>query len=129
MEEERNKNNINQVVLEGNVGGFGTPFETQNGKKRMRFDLAQTRGGNTQYVPIVLPTGLVNTYGENIQKGDWLSIKGSINTFNKQTEDNGKTYNSKVVEIIALEIEDKKLNKTYTSDGNVIDNSKSEMER
>lgn len=129
MNEEKNKNNINQVVLEGNVGGFGTPYEVANGKKRLRFDLAQTRGGRTQFVPIILPTQLVETYGKEIKKGDWVSITGSINTYNKEVEKDGKTLTTKSVDIIAFEIEDKKQKITYQADGQVIDNSREEMER
>jgi len=129
MNEEKNKNNINQVVLEGNVGGYGTPYEVANGKKRLRFDLAQTRGGRTQFVPIILPTQLVETYGKEIQKGDWISITGSINTYNKEIEKDGKTLNTKGVDIIAFEIEDKKQKITYQADGQVINNAREEMER
>lgn len=129
MNEEKNKNNINQVVLEGNVGGFGTPYEVANGKKRLRFDLAQTRGGRTQFVPIILPTQLVETYGKEIKKGDWVSITGSINTYNKEVEKDGKTLTTKSVDIIAFEVEDKKQKITYQADGQVIDNSREEMER
>jgi len=129
MNEEKNRNNINQVVLEGNVGGFGTPYEVANGKKRLRFDLAQTRGGRTQFVPIILPTQLVETYGKEIKKGDWVSITGSINTYNKEVEKDGKTLTTKSVDIIAFEIEDKKQKITYQADGQVINNSREEMER
>lgn len=129
MNEEKNKNNINQVVLEGNVGGFGTPYEVANGKKRLRFDLAQTRGGRTQFVPIILPTQLTETYGKEIKKGDWISITGSINTYSKEIEKDGKTLTTKGVDIIAFEIEDKKKKITYQSDGQVVNNTKEEMER
>lgn len=131
MENEEKK--VNQYsakgIFSGNVANIGTPYETANGKKRMRFDLAQNRNNGTQFFSIILPTKLVETYGQEIQKGDWLTIEGTINSVPKKFEKDGKTINTKEMEFVAQEIEDRTHNKKYISDGQVIDNSKNEMER
>ncbi len=124
-----NKYVRNQVELEGNVANFGTPYSTGNDKKRMRFTIAQNRNDNTQFIPIILPTKLVETYGKNIQKGDWLSVKGSINSYQKKVEKNGKEFNEQEVDIIALEIENKKTKEIYKSDGTITKREEKEMER
>lgn len=128
---ETNKKNQDSAmgIFSGNVANIGTPYETANGKKRMRFDLAQNRNNGTQFFSIIMPTKLVETYGQEIQKGDWLFIKGNINSVPKKIEKDGKTINTKEMEFVAQEIEDRTHNKTYISDGQVIDNSKNEMER
>ena len=76
--EKETRNSTNKFELEGNVGNISDIYTNQNGKKTLRFDLGQNNNGNTQFVPIVLKGELVNTYGSEIQKGDWLSIKGRI---------------------------------------------------
>ena len=121
MKEEKVKNNLNQFTLDGNVAGIGTPYKVLNEKMRMRFDLGQTRNGKTKFVPIVLPTKLVEIYGDKIEKGNWITVKGSINSYNKKIMKKDKEINSKEIDIIAFEIEDKKLNKIFKSDGTIID--------
>ena len=94
--------------------------------------MAQNNNGNTQYVPIVLRGELVNSYGNEIQKGDWISVKGRISTYQKDVERDGKTYKDKAIDILGFEITDRKNNKVYTSDGDIRDleeKSNSEMER
>ena len=117
-EKEREvRNSKNSFELEGNVANINNIYTNQNGKKMLRFDLAQNNNGNTQYVPIVLRGELVNTYGNEIQKGDWISVKGN---------------KDKAIDILGFEITDRKNNKVYTSDGQVQelkDKSKDEMER
>lgn len=130
MKEEKVKNNLNQFTLDGNVAGIGTPYKVLNEKMRMRFDLGQTRNGKTQFVPIVLPTKLVEIYGDKIEKGNWITVRGSINSYNKKIMKNDKEINSKEIDIIAFEIEDKKLNKIFKSDGTIIDKDNNKgMER
>lgn len=86
-EKEREvRNSKNSFELEGNVANINNIYTNQNGKKMLRFDLAQNNNGNTQYVPIVLRGELVNTYGIEIQKGDWISVKGRISTYTKDVE-------------------------------------------
>lgn len=122
------RNSKNKFELEGNVANISNIYTNQNGKKILRFDLAQNNNGNTQFVPIVLRGELVNTYGNEIQKGDWISVKGRISTYQKD----GKTYKDKAIDILGFEITDRKNNKVYTSDGQVQelqDKSKDEMER
>ena len=113
------RNSKNTFELEGNVANINDVYENQNGKKSLRFDLAQNNNGNTQFVPIVLKGDLVNTYGNEIQKGDWISVKGRINTYSKDVEKDGKTYKEKAIDILGFEITDRKNNKVYTSDGQV----------
>ena len=113
------RNSKNTFELEGNVGNINDVYENQNGKKSLRFDLAQNNNGNTQFVPIVLRGELVNTYGNEIQKGDWISVKGRIATYPKDIEKDGKTYKDKAIDILGFEITDRKNNKVYTSDGQV----------
>lgn len=129
--EERNvRNSVNKFELEGNVGNIGNVYVNKNGKQILRFDLGQNNNGNVQFVPIVLRGELVNSYGKEMQKGDWLSVKGRISSYTKDVEKDDKTYKDKVVEILGFEITDRKNNKVYTSDGQVRDlDSKEEMER
>ncbi|HIS11951.1 MAG TPA: single-stranded DNA-binding protein [Candidatus Onthocola stercoravium] len=126
------KNSKNRFELDGNVANISNVYTNQNGKKILRFDLAQNNNGNTQYVPIVLRGELVNSYGNEIQKGDWISVKGRISTYQKDVERDGKTYKDKAIDILGFEITDRKNNKVYTSDGDIRDleeKSNSEMER
>lgn len=126
------KKSKNRFELDGNVANISNVYTNQNGKKILRFDLAQNNNGNTQYVPIVLRGELVNSYGNEIQKGDWISVKGRISTYQKDVERDGKTYKDKAIDILGFEITDRKNNKVYTSDGDIRDleeKSNSEMER
>lgn len=129
MKDEKERFVRNQFVLEGNVSSFGKPYSRGNDKQRMRFTLAQTRNDNTQFVPIILPTKLVETYGKSIQKGDWLTVKGSINSYSKRIEKNGEEHNEQRVDIIALEVENKKTKQIYKSDGSIVAKEEKEMER
>lgn len=132
MNEEREmKNSINKFELEGNVGNIRDIYTNKNGKSSLRFDLGQNNNGNTQFVPIVIKGALVDTYGKEIEKGNWISVKGRISAFSKDVEKDGKTFKEKSVEILGFEITDRTNNKIYTSDGQTqdISNSKDEMER
>ena len=130
MEKER-RNAINKFELEGNVANINDIYVNPRGKKSLRFDLGQNNNGNTQYVPIVIKGDLVDTYGNDILKGDWLTIKGRISTYVKEVERNGNTYKNKVIEILGFEITNKDTNKVYTSDGQVHDlgTEKEDLER
>lgn len=128
------RNSRNSFELEGNVANINDIYNSQNGKQILRFDLAQNNNGNTQFVPIVLKGKLVNSYGNEIKKGDWISVKGRISTYSKDIERNGKTYKEKTIDILGFEITDRKNNKVYTSDGQVNElsnnkNVETEMER
>lgn len=116
-----NKNNYlkNKFELEGNVSNVQNVYVNKNGKKILRFDLAQKSGENTKFIPIVLKGDLVNSYGEEIKKGDWISVKGIISTYSKNVERDGKTYKDKAIDILAFEIIDKKNNKLYLSNGQI----------
>lgn len=129
--EREQRNSTNKFELEGNVGNIGDVFTNKNGKQTLRFDLGQNNNGNTQFVPIVLKGELVNSYGNEMQKGDWISVKGRISSYTKDVEKDGKTYKDKVVEILGFEITDRKNNKVYSSDGQVqdLENKNEEMER
>lgn len=130
--EKEVRNSRNKFELEGNVANIGNVYTNQNGKQTLRFDLAQNNNGNTQYVPIVLRGDLVNSYGNEIQKGDWISVKGRISTYQKDVEKDGKTYKDKAIDILGFEITDKRNNKVYTSDGQVREitaDKNEEMER
>ena len=95
MNEEREmKNSINKFELEGNVGNIRDIYTNKNGKSSLRFDLGQNNNGNTQFVPIVIKGALVDTYGKEIEKGNWISVKGRISAFSKDVEKDGKTINS-----------------------------------
>lgn len=130
--EKEVRNSKNSFELEGNVANISDIYTNQNGKKILRFDLAQNNNGNTQFVPIILRGELVNSYGNEIKKGDWISVKGRISTYTKDVEKNGKTYKDKAIDILGFEITDRKENKVYTSDGQVkeiTNNQDTEMER
>ena len=47
------RNSKNTFELEGNVANINDVYENQNGKKSLRFDLAQNNNGNTQFVPCI----------------------------------------------------------------------------
>lgn len=130
-EEKEIKKSTNKFELEGNIGNIRDIYTNKNGKLSLRFDLGQNNNGNTQFVPIVIKGALVDTYGKEIEKGNWISVKGRISTFSKDVEKDGKTFKEKTVEILGFEITDRTNNKIYTSDGQIqdISNSKEEMER
>lgn len=128
--EKEVRNSTNKFELEGNIATIRDIYTNNNGKKSLRFDLAQNTNGNTQFVPIVLKGELVNTYANDMSKGNWISVKGRINTYQKDIQRDGKTFKDKVVEIIGFEITDRTLNKVYSSDGQVNEITKNnEMER
>ena len=135
-EERIVRNSRNKFELEGNVANINEIYTNQNGKQILRFDLAQNNNGNTQFVPIVLRGELVNSYGKEIQKGDWISVKGRISTYLKDTEKDGMTFKEKAIDILGFEITNRINDKVYTSDGQIQELSKkketendSEMER
>ena len=117
--EKEVRNSRNSFELEGNVANINDIYTNQNGKKILRFDLAQNNNGNTQYVPIILRGDLVNSYGNEIQKGDWISVKGRISTYQKDVVKDGITYKEKAIDILGFEVTDRKNNKVYTSDGQI----------
>lgn len=129
--EKELRNSVNKFELEGNIGSVRDVYENQNGKKTLRFDIAQNNNGNTQFVPIVIKGELVNAYADEIEKGNWITVKGIITTYPKEIEKNGKTYKDKAIEILGFEIIDRTNNKIYLSDGQVkeISNNKEEQER
>ena len=131
--EKEMRNSRNSFELEGNVANINDIYTNQNGKKILRFDLAQNNNGNTQYVPIVLRGDLVNSYGNEIQKGDWISVKGRISTYQKDVVKDGITYKEKAIDILGFEVTDRKNNKVYTSDGQIhtktSNKEETEMER
>lgn len=131
--EKEVRNSRNNFELEGNVANINDIYTNQNGKKILRFDLAQNNNGNTQYVPIVLRGDLVNSYGNEIQKGDWISVKGRISTYQKDVVKDGITYKEKAIDILGFEVTDRKNNKVYTSDGQIhtktSNKEETEMER
>ena len=135
-EERIVRNSRNKFELEGNVANINEIYTNQNGKQILRFDLAQNNNGNTQFVPIVLRGELVNSYSKEIQKGDWISVKGRISTYLKDTEKDGMTFKEKAIDILGFEITNRINDKVYTSDGKIqeLSNKKetendSEMER
>ena len=129
--EKEVRNSVNKFELEGNIGSIRDVYENQNGKKTLRFDIAQNNNGNTQFVPIVIKGELVNAYADEIEKGNWITVKGIITTYPKEIEKNGKTYKDKAIEILGFEIIDRTNNKIYSADGQVqeISKNKDEQER
>ena len=117
--EKELRNSRNSFELEGNVANISDVYINKNGKQMLRFDLAQNNNGNTQFVPILLKGELINSYGKKIQKGDWISVKGRIATYQKDVERDGKKYKDKAIDILGFEIIDKKYNKIYSADGQV----------
>ena len=117
--EKELRNSRNSFELEGNVANISDVYVNKNGKQMLRFDLAQNNNGNTQFVPILLRGELINSYGKKIQKGDWISVKGRIATYQKDVERDGKKYKDKAIDILGFEIIDKKYNKVYSADGQV----------
>lgn len=117
--EKEVRNSKNKFELEGNIANISDIYTSKNGKQTLRFDLAQNNNGNTQFVPIVLRGELVNSYAEEMKKGNWISVKGRISTYSKDNEKDGKTFKEKVIEILGFEITDRTNQKIYTSDGKI----------
>ena len=94
------------------------------------FNLGQNNKGNSQFVPIVIKGELVNSYGKEIEKGDWICVKGKITSYSKDVKRDGIEYKDKVIEILGFEIEDRTHNRVFKSDGEIKElNVKEEMER
>lgn len=125
-EENKKRNSKNTFELEGNVANIYDIYTSKTGKKSLRFDLGQNNNDNSQFVPIIIKGNLVNTYGQDIKKGQWITIKGRIDTYTKEVERNEKTYNEKAIEILGFEITDRTNNKIYSSNGDIKSNSKNE---
>ena len=123
--EKEMKNSTNKFELEGNIGNINKIYINPNGKKTLRFDLGQNKDGNTQFIPIIIKGNLVDTYGKEIKKGNWVSIRGIIVSYLKEKEKEGKTYKDKIIDILGFEITDRTNNKVYTSDGKVVELNKS----
>lgn len=124
-------NEKNKFELEGNVANISDILINKNGKETLKFDLGQNNGENTQFIPIALKGGLVKSYGNQIKKGDWILVKGKINSYLKDVERDGKIFKDKVIEILGFEVTDKVAHKVYTSDGQIkdLDVNKEEKER
>ncbi len=124
-------NEKNKFELEGNVANISDILINKNGKVTLKFDLGQNNGENTQFIPIALKGGLVKSYGNQIKKGDWILVKGKINSYLKDVERDGKLFKDKVIEILGFEVTDKVAHKVYTSDGQIkdLDVNKEEKER
>ena len=58
-----------------------------------------------------------------------MTVKGSINSYSKRIEKNGEEHNEQRVDIIALEVENKKTKQIYKSDGSIVAKEEKEMER
>lgn len=131
MREDKISYSKNKFELDGNVANIQDVYVNKNGKKILRFDLAQNNGINTQFIPIVVKGELVDTYANDIKKGDWIGIKGMISTYQKDINKDGKIYKEKMIDILAFEIIDKKNNKIYCSDGQIIqtENNEKNVER
>ncbi len=129
MNEEK-RNSKNSFELEGNVANISDIYVNKNGKKSLRFDLGQNDNDNSEFIPIIIKGNLVDSYAEEIKKGNWITVKGRISSYLKDVERDGETHKEKATDIIGFEITDRTNNKRYTSDGNVqeLKNNK-EMER
>lgn len=119
MKDDKKSYSKNRFELDGNVANIQDVYIGKNGKKILRFDLAQNSGENAQFIPIVIKGDLVESYAANIKKGDWINIKGIISTYQKEVCKDGITYKDKMIDILAFEIFDRKENKIYTSDGQI----------
>ena len=91
------RNSRNKFELEGNIANISDVYENQNGKKTLRFDLGQNNNGNTQFVPIVLRGELVNSYKDEMQKGNWISVKGEYQHIQKMLKEMEKLIRIKLL--------------------------------
>lgn len=105
------RNDKNRIELEGNVGRIGEIYTNKNNKKSLHFDLAQNsedgKHKSSQFIPIVLRGNLLETYGEEIEKGDWLNIKGRLTSYIDKN-------NNKKMEVTAFEIKNLENEKEYS---------------
>lgn len=130
MNNNETRNSINRFELEGNVASVGDIYTNKKGKVSLRFELGQNNKDNSQFVPIVIKGELVNSYGKEIQVGDWISVKGRILSYPKKIEKDGREYNNKTVDILGFEIKDITNQKIYKQNGNIEDiKNKNERER
>lgn len=129
MNNEEKRNSVNKFELEGNVANISDIYVNKNGKKTLRFDLAQNNNGATQFVPIVLKGNLVDNYNNDIEKGSWVSIKGRISSYLKEVEKDGKTFKEKIIEILGFEVTDRTKGFVYNADGTHLLTNKNEMEK
>lgn len=129
--EQEVRNSTCRFEIEGNVGNIQRIYTNANGKKSLRFDLGQNNNGNSQFLPVVIRGELVNSYADDIAKGNWITVKGRISSYLKDVEQNGESHKEKVVELLGFEITDRTTNKVYSSDGtiNEIQNNIDKMER
>lgn len=129
MNEEK-RNSKNSFELEGNIANIGEIYTNKNGKKSLRFDLGQNNNDKSEFIPIIIKGNLVDSYAEEIQKGNWITVKGKITSYLKDVEKDGISYKEKTTDIIGFEIIDRTNNKKYSFDGNVQElNDNKEMER
>ena len=113
---------FNHFKLNGNVGYVGNINTSKNGHKSLTFDLCQNGyNDTTKYIPITLKGRLVDTYGKQVKKGDWLEVTGKISTYFKNIEKDDNKTKTKVIEILGFEVVDKVNNKRYTADGKICD--------
>jgi len=120
------RNDKNKIELEGNVARIGDVFTNKNGKKSIHFDLAQNsqdgKYKTSQFIPVVLRGNLFETYGQEIEKGDWLNVKGRLTSYI------GKN-NDKKYEVTAFEVKNLENDKEYTMSENELDSEKDEVEK
>ena len=130
MNNNETRNSINRFELEGNVASVGDIYTNKKGKVSLRFELGQNNKDNSQFVPIIIKGELVNSYGKEIQVGDWISVKGRILSYPKRIEKEVREYNNKTVDILGFEIKDITNQKIYKQNGNIEDiKNKIERER
>ena len=129
--ENENRNSRNRIELEGNVANISDIQFNKNGKKTLRFDLGQNNNGSTQFVPIILRGNIVDSYNQDIKKGNWIFARGRVSTYQRDVMRDNRVFKDKVIEIIVFEIEDRTNNKLYTADGNVqeLTSKNNDMER
>ena len=129
--ENENRNSRNRIELEGNVANISDIQFNKNGKKTLRFDLGQNNNGSTQFVPIILRGNIVDSYNQDIKKGNWIFARGRVSTYQRDVTRDNRVFKDKVIEIIVFEIEDRTNNKLYTADGNVqeLTSKNNDMER
>lgn len=121
-EDKETRDSVNKIVLEGNVGNIGNIYENINGKKSLKFDLGQNNHGHSQFITITVKGKLIDTFANEIAKGDWITVKGRINSYSKSVEN--QKYKERITEILAFEIENHNKHLVYKSDGNVEEKSK-----
>lgn len=95
---------MNKILLVGRISSTPTMYETKNLKKYARATIAVNREFSkeiTDFIPLTVFGNTADYFGKYVNKGDLLSIDGSVQVSNYKN-DKGEIVNSFTVVPIAV---------------------------